>query len=353
MSGTRPIAPAADLGSPELAAALAAHDPAAVAAALQTGWVVVPTIAGTDGVRRPRLFDGLDPNRPGWELALFSSVATLRDFLADDPQREFDFVHGASLADTLDPQRGTTVARVVFDPAGPFPSAADAADVHALLTSAVPPLELPRPSSGIRATDRALDLLLPLGDDWARLDLTVSASEQERQIAGLVERQLAGLPAGQTLRIQLAQWLRRMARTADAAGGRETAFLLRRTKEAALALAVTRYWNRLGAPVAGRDHLDVVAGRLSDAASPDAIVTAELATGRLLRHTRVREPGARMPEGAFPVLTIDYWLEFPDGRGLCLVSFSSPHADLAETLCALTDEIIVAATWVLAEQEGA
>jgi len=350
MSEHRPVAPAEDLGSPELAAALAARDPEAVATALRTGWVVVPTIAGDDGARRPRLFDGLDPDRPGWELALFSSVATLRDFLADDPQREFDFVHGASLADTLDPRHGATIARVIFDPAGPFPSAADAADVHALLASATPPLEPPQ-SSGIRETDRALDLVLPLGDDWARLDLTVPAAETEQQIAALVERQLAGLPAGPTLRTQLAQWLRRMARAAEAAGGRETAFLLRRTTDAALALSVTRFWNRLGAPVGGRPHLDAVAARLSDA--PGSIVTAELATGRLLRHTRVQEPDARAPGVAFPVLTIDYWLEFPDGRGLCLVSFSSPHTDLEETLSALTDEIVVAATWVLAQQEGA
>lgn len=349
----RLVAPSADVGSPELAAALAADDPIAVGRALQSGWVVVPVTRVGDRTE-VRLFAGLDADRPGWELPLFSSVETLHAFLADDPSRDFHFVFGPSLAATL-ADGAATVTRVVFDPAGPHPAAADAGEVREILASAPVPASVP---TGIRDDDRALDLELPLGDDWLRIDLTAVAGERERQISAIVDRQLAGLTVGPTLRTQLVQWLRRLARTAEGGGGRETAFLVRRTDEAALALSVTRYWNRLGQPAATGSHLDTLAARLAARASGD-LVSAELATGRLVREVRIDEGDARVGGDGIPVLSIDYWLEFPDRRGLCLVSFSAPHLDLGEAgdlrdvLLALTDEMIVASTWLVAAPDPA
>ncbi|RZI91125.1 MAG: hypothetical protein EOO67_10525 [Microbacterium sp.] len=74
MTDARSVAPYADVGSSELAAALAAGDAAAVERALQSSWVIVP-LTPRDGGTALRLIEGLDPDRPGWELPLFSSVA--------------------------------------------------------------------------------------------------------------------------------------------------------------------------------------------------------------------------------------------------------------------------------------
>ncbi len=356
MTPGRLVAPYDDVGSPELAAALAAGDAAAVERALQSTWVIVPLTTREDR-SAVRLIEGLDPARPGWELPLFSSVAALHSFLADDPERDFDFVYAPSLAATLaDPTSG--IARVIFDAAGPHPAAADAGEVHRILAASPTPEPVP---TGLRESDRTLDLELPLGDDWYRIDLTVGAAEREQQIGALVDRQLAGLTVGPTLRTQLAQWLRRLARTAEGGGGRETAFLLRRTDDAALALSVTRYWTRLGPPPGTGSHLDTLARRLSEQTDRGELVTAELATGRLIRHVRLVTGDDHLDDhlgaAAIPVLTADYWLEFSDRRGLCLVSFSAPDLDpddstaMRDALLALTDEIIVASTWVLAGQE--
>jgi len=339
----RPVAASADVGSPELAAALAASDPVAVGRALQSGWVIV-AVTRHDDRTDIRLFDGLDPERPGWELPLFSTTAALRDFLADDPAREFDFVRAASLAGFLESAR-ETIARVVFDPASPH---AVAASVDDILDAISDPADEPRPSArGIADTDRALDLELPLGEDWFRIDLTDTAGREER-IGELIDRQLAGLDAGPVLRTQLSQWLRRMIRVADGGRGRETAFLTRRSDTAALALSMTRYWQPLGPALGGRDHLDALADRLRAQPGEDELVMAQTPTGRLLRRTHESEGSAELRAQSIPVLTIDYWLEFPDRRGLCLVSFSTPHSTLREAISELTDEIVVASSWVIA-----
>ena len=51
---------------------------------------------------------------------------------------------------------------------------------------------------------------------------------------------------------------------------------------------------------------------------------------------------------AAPVGVIDYWLQFPDGQGLCLVSFSTPHLDQLAEVQRLSDAIVLAAAWDLA-----
>ena len=344
----RPVLAADDVGSPELADALRERDPAKLARALREGWVVVPTTRTDTGVEL-RLFAGLADAREGWEFPLFSSTAQLREFLADDPSREFDFVRAASLSSFLAGARDT-IARVVFDPASEFAVAAsvdDILDALAVADDAVLPT-----ATGIADDDRVLDLELPLDDGWFRIDLTDHATRDQR-IAELVDRQLEGLDAGPTLRAQLAQWLRRMVRMADGGHGRETAFLVRRSESAALALAMTRYWQALGPATNGRDHLEALADRLRGAAAPGEIVMAQTPTGRLLRHSRTTQGSAELRAEDTTVLTIDYWLEFPDRRGLCLVGFSTPHAALRSVIEELTDEIVLASVWVVAATEPA
>lgn len=342
MTRDRPVAASADVGSPELAAALSQGDAFAVAHALQTGWVVVPVIRRDDGGTDLRLFRARSTGDDGWELPLFSSAETLRSFLASDPGREFEFVYAPSLTKTL--AEATTVTSIVLDPAGPHPARMDREEVRELLASSprVEPV-----ATGIRERDRVVDLLLPLGDDWERLDLTEPESARHRHIAELLDRQLVNANTGPILRVQLGQWLRRLARAAAAGGGRETAFLVRRTSQAALALSLTQYWNRLGTPVAAGSHFERLVARLNAEPDRGEIVTATTATGRLLRRVRVSEGGAQVGADDVPILLIDYWLEFPDQVGLCLVSFASPHATLREHLLALADEIVVASTWVV------
>ncbi len=48
---------------------------------------------------------------------------------------------------------------------------------------------------------------------------------------------------------------------------------------------------------------------------------------------------------------IDYWLQFPDGRGLCLVSFSTPHVDQLDAVRTLSDAVVLAAAWQLAPSD--
>jgi len=49
-----------------------------------------------------------------------------------------------------------------------------------------------------------------------------------------------------------------------------------------------------------------------------------------------------------PLGVIDYWLAFPDGRGLCLVSFSTPHLEQLAEVRLLADNIILGAAWNVA-----
>lgn len=346
MTHQRTVAPATDAGSPELAAALAAGDREAVLNAVQLGWVVIPVLRSDTNAVQLRAFDGLDPQRPGLELPLFSSVATLNVFLAEDQQREFEFVRGSSLGETL--ANSESLIRVLFDPAGPH---AMAADVDEIITALARAPRMEAASQGVRDSDRALDLDLPLGDDWLRIDLTATEEDLAAQVQTLVERQVAGLAVGAPLRIQLAQWLRRLARTATQGGGRETAFLVRRTDDAALALSVTRYWQRLGSPPKNSSHLDAVARRISTRHPEGKLVAAQLPAGRLIRQVRVDVNPALTGADPIPVLSVDYWLDFPDHRGVCLVAFSSPHVDLEDNLLSLTDEIVASSTWLIATKD--
>jgi hypothetical protein len=143
-----------------------------------------------------------------------------------------------------------------------------------------------------------------------------------------------------------------MMRTADGGRGREAAFLLRRNESAALALSMTRYQLPLG-PARGTEHLDALSDRLRGKADHGELVTAQTPTGRLIRQTRQTHGSAELRADEIPVLTVDYWLEFPDRRGLSLVSFSTPHADLRDVVLQLTDEIVLASVWVVAATDAA
>lgn len=130
------VTPDAGVGSERLAAALATGDADEIGRALRLDVVIIPLVTGADGERQIRVFqpqaaDSAD-GAGSYELALFSSVPALANFLAGDPNREFDVQRGAALTPFLEENRAL-LGRVVFDPAGPHPVAAPTDAVLAAL----------------------------------------------------------------------------------------------------------------------------------------------------------------------------------------------------------------------------
>ncbi|MFT4136584.1 hypothetical protein [Microbacterium sp.] len=348
-----PSSPAADVGSERLAAALAAMDVAAIGRALRQDFVVVPLMRGPEGESQTRVVGAPDPDgERRWELHLFSSSQTFAAWVGGDPDAaEFALQRGAGLAPLLDAYL-PLLRRVVFDAAGPHPVQASPEDVRASLEPQPGDDDLAwivEPETGLREGERVQGLDLFLGEDWAAIDLESPASIDEG-VDQLVDAQLRGVPHAPVLRGQLTAWLRQSARRAAAAQGRLMAYLTRRTTDAAAAVSVAVYWQELGPAPAG-GHLEALGARLDASKGPeDELVTARTAAGPLLRLTTRRLGPAEL--AGRPVAVIDYWLEFPDGHGLCLVSFSSPHVEQLADVRRLADNIVLAAAWDLAPSEG-
>ena len=335
--------------SERLAAALAAMDPAAIGRALRQDFVVVPLMRGPEGETQTRVVEAGDPEGDRrWELHLFSSSQTFAAWIGENTDAgEFALQRGTSLIPLLDAY-GPILRRVLFDTAGPHPVQVAPEDVRASLEPQPGDDDVrwitEGPEHGLRPGERVRGLDLFLGDDWAQIDLSSPASI-EADTRALVDAQLSGVAPAPVLRGQLTAWLRQSARTAAGAGGRAMAYLTRRTEDAAASVAVTTYWQPLGAPPAG-GHLAAMGARLNaDKAPGDLLVEASTAAGPLLRltHRRLGPPEL----AAAPVGVIDYWLPVPDGRGLCLVSFSTPHLEQLDAVQRLADAIVLAAAWDL------
>ncbi|MEU1971206.1 hypothetical protein ABZ477_06110 [Microbacterium sp. NPDC019599] len=363
------IAPSTDVGSERLAAALAAVDVGAIGRALRHDYVIVPLMRGADGETQTRVIEANDPDgEHRWVLALFSSTQAFAQFMGDSPEREFAIRRGSSLTGFIEQYRHL-LRRVVFDPAGPHPVQASVEDVLASLQPAAGDDDVSwiadesgAPARGIRPGERVVGLDLALPDDWATIDLT-DPKRTKKGVEALLKAQLRGIPQAPVLTAQLTAWLTSTARDAAAAGGQEMAFLTRRTEvptpsplaadassgasgrvgPAAAAVSLTRYWQDLGAP---GDHLDQLAARLHAAGGDAQLARAETAAGPFVRHIHRRLGPPEL--AARPIVVLDYWLEFPDRRGLCLVSFSTPHQDAVEAIARLADGIVLAASWELA-----
>ncbi|MEE6272336.1 hypothetical protein [Georgenia wangjunii] len=346
-----PVDPSSDVGSERLAAALAARDVPAIGQALRHDYVVVPIVRGPGGETQVAVY-GSGESPGSYELCVFSSAATFAAFVADSPNREFALRTGTSLAPVLTEHRAL-LGRVVFDPAGPHPVQASVEDVLARLEPEITDDDVawvagtgPAPDEGPVA-DRAVGLDLALPDDWFVLDVT-DPGTVEKQAARLVRRQLRGVPASPALRNELTRWLTTAGTTASADGGRFLAFLLRRNADAALALTVTMFWHELGPEIGGRSHFDALSERLrSTRGADDELVTAETAAGPFVRHTRITQGAKEVGGGDISLLVTDYWLPFPDRRGLCHLSFTSPHVDLREPIQLLCDNVVLAGAWVM------
>ena len=364
-----PVEPAADVGSERLAAALAERDIPGVGQALRHDYVVVPVTRDPSGASQIAVYAGGEPGGPvSYDLCVFSSASTFAAFVGDSPAREFALQTGASLGPFLEQHRDV-VRRVLFDPAGPHPVQASVEDVLAVLepqltdddvawVAGSPEAEAAeavstegsadgRAGGSGAGGDRTVGLDLALSKDWAVIDLTDPAAI-ERQAAQLVADQLKGLPPSPALRAEMTRWLTSSGQVASAGRGRFMAFFLRRNEDAAVALTVTMYWHELGPEIGGRSHLDAMTDRIrSRMTESEALVGATSTAGPFIRHTRTTAGAKEVGGEGTTLLVTDYWLLFPDRRGLCLLSFSSPHVELREQIQLLTDNIVLAGSWVM------
>ena len=351
-----------EVGSERLAAALAAHDVAAIGQALRHDFVVVPMVPASSSdaaegsrERQVRVFPPHEANaEKPYVLALFSSTATLAAYLADSPVREFDLRRGTSLEPFLRANL-SSLERVYFDPAGPHAMQASPEDVLWSLQPTPSDDEVAWSAGEVAAPVqdelRTVGMDVPLSREWFVITLN-DEPKRNREIDELVSRQLKTIGAAPVLRQELAKWLRASCARAASAGGRFQAYLLQRNEKTALALSLTMYWQDLG-PALGDGHLDAMTRKLRGELGDGELLGAETEAGPFVRHTRQVSGAAEVGGEGTTLLVADYWLEFPDKRGLCLLSFSSPHTDIREQLLLLTDNIVLNAAWVQEEMGAA
>lgn len=348
-----------DVGSERLAAALAAGDWLAIGQALRHDYVVLPLIETDGGETQNRVFPSTDASgEKPYALALFSSTKTLELFLGDDERRQFALVRGPGLVPFLK-QHHDVLHRVHFDPAGPHAVSADIDDTLRALEprlldddvdwTTAPPSTAgapQRPEPG----DRAIAIDTPLSRDWVVVDVT-DADKRRRQVRELLDTQLGGF-LNQKLRADFEAWFTRASELALGAGGRFLAFLVRRSDEAAAAVNLALYWHELGPAIGDASHLERMTERLrAGLGADDELVGAETPAGPFIRHTHLRGGAAELEASDRSLLIVDYWLAFPDGRGLAQYSFSSPHVDQRDALLLLFDNIVVRARWVMDQGE--
>ncbi|CAN5489049.1 hypothetical protein BH10ACT4_BH10ACT4_04890 [soil metagenome] len=348
-----------EVGSAALAAALEATDVAAIGRALRHDYVVVPQLRSADGELQVRVFESEHPEgATPYELCLFSSTEALAAYLGDNEDREFALQRGAALVPFLEQYRAV-IERVVFDPAGPHPMMAIADDVLASLRPQPGDDDVAwvasAPGGGLEEAALPLDprastvvgLDIALSREWFVIELEDAAARDE-QVSLLVRRQLSALAPSPVLRAELERWLRESCARAATAGGRFLAYLLQRNETAALAINVAMYWHALGPAIGDVSHLDRLAAKLRSELSEGAeLVGAETLAGPFIRHSRVGAGAAELGATETPLLLVDYWLQFPDLRGLCLLSFSSPHVAITSQLLLLMDNIVLTGAWVL------
>lgn len=347
-----------EVGSAGLAAALQAQDVAAIGQALRHDFVVVPQLRTESGELQVRVFESEHPDgATPYEFCLFSSTTTLAAYLADNPDREFALQRGESLVPFLESYQHL-IERVVFDPAGPHPMTASPGDV--LLSLRPQPgdddvawvshrpggtlEQAAAPVDPLRTTVTGLDIAL--SNEWLVITLD-DEKERDAQVSRLVTQQLAGLGSAPLLRAELERWLRESCSRAASAGGIFLAYLLQRNERAALALNVAMYWHALGPVIGDSSHLERMTARLRASLGDGTLVGAETQAGPFIRHSRRVAGASELGAADIPLLVVDYWLEFPDARGLCLLSFSSPHVTIEDELLLLMDNIVLTGAWVV------
>jgi hypothetical protein len=348
---------APDVGSERLTAALAAVDVPAIGQALRHDYVIVPLVETDGGEAQYRVYRSEEPEGGKvFDFGVFSSTEALATFLGADEARSFAIVRGSDLAGFLRTQQ-EAIKHVRFDPAGPHPVRATVEDVIWSLEPRLLDDDVAWATAGGehgaesgRAGDRAVAIDTALSTDWAVIDVT-DAGRRAQQVRTLLDEQLGGL-LNRKLRADFEAWFARAADLALGAGGRFLAFLVRRSEKAAAAVNLALYWHELGPAIGDASHLERMTERLrGELTADDELVGAETPAGPFIRHTRLRQGAEELEASGRPLLVVDYWLAFPDGRGLAQYSFSSPHVEQREPLLLLFDNIVVRSRWVMEQGE--
>ncbi|MGC3995886.1 MAG: hypothetical protein QM779_17520 [Propionicimonas sp.] len=348
LRGAVPVAPLPELGSPRLAAALAADDLPSVLEALAHDVVVVPALLSGGGLEACAFADEADAAP---DLHVFSSAEAFARFPTGMNERLFVVRPGAALVEFAS-AHASDLARVVFDAAGPRPL-----ELPADLFRAILDVPADDPGSGPAAEPggEVVGFALPLDGHWATIDLTADEASRRGRIKELVKDQTRVLSdRGAALRHDMREWLGRSTAQAASAGGRQYAFLVARTSEAAAAVSVVTYWHDLGPGVGGVDPLDGVAGSLlAHAGEADELVRLRVDGDQVLRHSRVRAGEPDLGGSDVPVLLVDYWIGVPGPRpsAVAHVAFSTPHLDAGDAITALADTLVLQGRWIAAAKD--
>lgn len=320
----------AGIGSERLALALANHDLVGVGQALRHDYVVVPLTRGETTGTKLVVTAFTDANgKRRFELPLFSSAYTLSLYTGQEQNTEFAVRLGTTLAPVLQ-QNAAVLDRVHLDPAGPNPMIATAAEVLAALQPRVGDDEVAwAASSGsaleleqiLRASGQihpvAIDIRLPA--DWQPVDLELPAIEETAQ--HFYPRRFAT-----SNRRGMERFIALVFAAAKAVHARFLAVTVVPIDGEPLGVALSTNWHEIGPTIGATSHLDRMAERLGGD-------TIDAPTGRYLRVTGDRA-------------LVEYWLEFPDQRGLATIAFSMSSGTPTPALLEMTDRIAESATWV-------
>ena len=320
----------AGIGSERLALALANHDLLGVGQALRHDYVVVPLTreTGSDTKLLVTAFTGAD-GRKHFELPLFSSAQTLSLYSGQEQNTEFAVRPGSTLVAVLEQNRAV-LDRVQFDPAGPHPMTATTPEVLAALTPRVGDDDVAWAASSGSAIDLdqilqasgqahpvAIDIRLPV--DWQQVDLERPAIEEVAH--SFYPRRFA-----KSNRLGMERFITLVLAAAKTVHARFLAVAVVPMDGEPLGVALSTNWHEIGPAIGDVSHLDRMAERLGGnvGSSP---------SGRYLRVTGDRA-------------LVEYWLEFPDQRGLATIAFSMSSGTASPALLDMTDRIAESATWV-------
>ena len=319
----------AGIGSERLALALANRDVLGVGQALRHDYVVVPLTREGEGDTKLLVTAFTDDEgRQRFELPLFSSAQTLSLYSGQEQNTEFAVRLGSTLVAVLE-QNAAVLDRVQLDPAGPHPMTASTDEVLASLRPRLGDDDVAWAASSGSALDLeqilsigevhpvAIDIRLPVA--WQRVDLELPAIEETAQ--HFYPRRFA-----KSNRLGMERFITLVLAAAKKVHARFLAVTVLPVDGEPLGVALSTNWHEIGPAIGDVPHLDRMAERLGgDAGSSPS--------GRYMRVT-----------GDRPL--VEYWLEFPDQRGLATIAFSMSSGTASPALLEMTDRIAESATWV-------
>ncbi|MDO5080626.1 SseB family protein [Buchananella hordeovulneris] len=351
-----PVAALPELGSARLAAAIAARSLPDVLEALAEDVAVLPVRLTEEGIEAL----GVQSDDGLVRLPLFTSAATYAEVATGHEPLfvirlgvaliEFVVQHAAHLHSLIiDPHRTEAfevssrfLAEVLNDPF----DEPDELDEPREMTATEP-----TESASTSPARRVVGLDLDLPTHWAVLNLRAPVEVRQGEIKELVKRQTRKLSdAGANLRREMRQWLERAAAQAAGAGGRDFAFLLANTKEAAAAVSLVTYWHDIGA-TGSISPLQLMTERLvADSRPGDELVELKDDDDGIVRRVRLSHGAKELGGENTPLVLIDYWLAVPGEGALAHVAFSTPHDFAKDEITRLADAVVLGARWVFADE---